>query len=371
MTSTPLRILAKFRAEHSEQFVDAEPLSLRQIIRGIVRKSAFQAAAIAAFAAFVGVSTAGAQGLTARLSYHWNPDHESAIMAKKFADEVNRRAAGKLKIDVFPAGQLYTIRQIVGALSAGSVEMGGVVTFNQFPSIDKDWNIVQFPNYFTSVEHQRRFFAEVPEAKALRERVLLKTGLTPLAYTPVGPYVTFSTKSDMSTVAAMKGLKARSLAANERPGFAARGMSVVSLSTEEVYSALQNGMIDTLSTVPTAVKAYAWWDYLKYAQLPYAVYADTELMANGEWFAGLPKDVQEIILDVGRQISKEATIASVSGNEQALKEMVEKKGGKITRLTGKALDERTALDREKTEPELAKTVSPEILNAARRYVGRK
>jgi len=32
-----------------------------------VRKSAFQAAAIAAFAAFVGVSTAGAQGLTARL----------------------------------------------------------------------------------------------------------------------------------------------------------------------------------------------------------------------------------------------------------------------------------------------------------------
>ncbi|MFZ4758417.1 MAG: hypothetical protein ACOYLX_09640, partial [Burkholderiaceae bacterium] len=56
-----------------------------------------------------------------------------------------------------------------------------------------------------------------------------------------------------------------SLAASERPGFAARGMSVVSLSTEEVYTALQNGMIDTLATVPTAVKAYAWWDHLKFA----------------------------------------------------------------------------------------------------------
>lgn len=333
-------------------------------------KQAIRASCAVLAAMFLFGGSVLAQG-AARLSYHWAPDHESAIMAKKFADEVNRRTAGKLKIDAYPSGQLYTIRQIVGALSAGSVEIGGVVTHNQFSSIDKDWNIVQFPNYFQSIEHQRRFLAEVPEGKALRARVLEKTGLVHLAYVPVGPYVTFSVKNEMRTVAEMKGLKARSLAANERPGFAARGMSVVSLSTEEVYSALQSGMIDTLSTVPTAVKAYAWWDFLKVAQLPYAVYADSEIMANGRWFNGLPKDVQDLMLDVGRQVSKEATDGSMKGNELALKEMAEKKGGKMTRLTGKALDEFIALDREKTEPELAKTVSPEILAAARRYVGRK
>lgn len=323
---------------------------------------------VVAAAAF---STAALAQTTARLSYHWAPDHESAIMAKKFADEVNRRAAGKIKVDVYPSGQLYTIRQILGALSAGSVEIGGVVTHNQFPSIDRDWNMVQFPNYFQGIEHQRRFFSETPEGKALRERVLQKTGLAHLAHVPTGPYVTFSTRSEMRTVAEMKGLKARSLAAAERPGFAARGVSVVSLSTEEVYSALQSGMIDTLTTVPTAAKAYAWLDFLKFAQLPYAVHTDAELMVNGKWFAALPKDVQEIMLDVGRQITKEATEASIKGNEQALAEMVEKKGGKITRLSGKALDEFIALDREKTEPEMAKSVSPEILAAARRYIGRK
>ena len=323
-----------------------------------------------ALAACFGSAVALAQA-TARLSYHWAPDHESAIMAKKFADEVNRRATGKIKIDVFPSGQLYTIRQIVGALSAGSVEIGGIVTHNQFASIDRDWNIFQFPNYFESIEQQRRFLADTPEGRALRARVLEKTGMVHLAYVPVGPYVTFSTRSEMRTVAEMKGLKARSLAANERPGFAARGMSVVSLSTEEVYTALQSGMIDTLSTVPTAVKAYAWWDYLKFAQLPYAVFADSELMASGKWWGSLPRDVREIMLDVGRQVSKEATDGTMRGNDQALKEMVEKKGGKITRLSGKALEEFVALDRDKTEPELVKAVSPEILAAARRYVGRK
>lgn len=312
---------------------------------------------------------AGAQ-IAARLSYHWAPDHESAVMSKKYADEVNKRGAGRIKIDAFPGGQLYTIRQVLGALSAGSVELGGVVTHNQFPSVDRDWNVVQFPNVFESIEHQRRFFSDTPEGKALRERILQKTGLVHLAYVPTGPYVTFSAKSDLSTVASMKGLKARTLAPAERAGYAARGASVVSLSTEEIHAALQSGMIDTLTTVPTAAKAFSWFDYLKFAQLPAAVYTDAAVMANGKWYAGLPKDVQQLLLDVGAQISHEATESTYKSNDQALKEFAAK-GGRLTVLKGAQLEEFHRLDREKTEPEMAKSISPEIYAALRRYIGRK
>ncbi|MFZ4761108.1 MAG: hypothetical protein ACOYLX_23320, partial [Burkholderiaceae bacterium] len=102
---------------------------------------------LVAGAIFAGAWSAGAaaQAQPARLSFHWGTDHESAIMSTKFANEVNRRSGGKLKIDVFANGQLYTIRQITSALSSGSVEIGGVVTHNQFSALDKDWNIVQFP----------------------------------------------------------------------------------------------------------------------------------------------------------------------------------------------------------------------------------
>jgi TRAP-type C4-dicarboxylate transport system substrate-binding protein len=325
-------------------------------------------AAALGVAATLAAQPAAAQ-TTARLSYHWSPSHESAIMSKKLADEVTKRSGGKLKVDVFPSGQLYAIRQIIGALSAGSVEMGGVVTHNQIAAIERDWNVFQLPNFWESIEHQRRFLAETPEGRALRERVLQKTGMAHVAYVPVGPYVTFSSKSDMSTLASMRGLKARALAASERPGLAARGMSVVSLSTEEIYPALQSGMIDTLATVPTAVKAYSWWDYLKFAQMPYAVYADAEIMANAKWLASLPADQRELLLAVGREISKEATEQTYKGNAEALKEL-EKQGGKITTLQGKALEEFKAVDREKTEPELAKMMSPEIFVAAKRFVGR-
>jgi TRAP-type C4-dicarboxylate transport system substrate-binding protein len=337
------------------------------IASSLTRRSGLIAAVLVALLAAWPGSEALAQAKSVRLSFHWGVDHESAIMATKFADEVNKAAAGQFKIDVFPSGQLFSIRQISGALSAGSVEIGGVVTHNQFSAIDNDWNMVQIPGIWRGIEHQRDFFSKTPEGKALRERILKKANLVHLAYVPVGPYVTFSKSNDMSTVEKMRGLKARSLAASERPGFAARKMSVVSLSTEEVYTALQSGMIDTLSTVPTAVKAYAWWDHLKTAQLPYAVYADSELMANGTWFNSLPANVQKIMLEVGARISKEATDRTMAGNAAALKEMVEKHGGKITTLTGPALEAFDKLDREQTQPALAKMMSKEIFDAAIRF----
>jgi TRAP-type C4-dicarboxylate transport system substrate-binding protein len=330
----------------------------------------FRKSALVVFAALLMHAGLVSAQVAARLSYHWAPDHESAVMSKRYADEVNRRGAGKIRIDAFPGGQLYTIRQVLGALSAGSVELGGIVTHNQFPAIDRDWNVVQFPNVFESIEHQRKFFSDTPEGEALRERIFQKTGLVHLGYVPTGPYVAFSTKSDMSTVASMKGLKARTLAPAERAGYQARGASVVSLSTEEIYSALQSGMIDTLTTVPTAAKAFSWFDFLKYAQLPAAVYTDAAVMANGKWFASLPKDVQALMLEVGAQVSREATETTYKSNDQALKEFAAK-GGKLTVLKGAQLEEFLRLDREKTEPEMAKSISPEIYAALRRYIGRK
>jgi TRAP-type C4-dicarboxylate transport system substrate-binding protein len=249
--------------------------------------------------------------------------------------------------------------------------MGGVVTHNQMAAIEKDWNVFQLPNVWESIEQQREFMAKDPAGKAMRERALKKTGLMHIAYVPVGPYVTFSVKDQLNSVSQMKGLKARALAASERPGLSARGMSVVSLSTEEIYPALQSGMIDTLATVPTAIKAYSWWDYLKYAQKPYAVYADSEIMANAAWFNGLPKDMQDLLATVGREVSKAATEQTYKGNAEALKELEQKHGGKVIELKGKALEELKAIDREKTEPELAKMMSPEIFAAAKRFVGRK
>ena len=59
-------------------------------------------------------AVAQAQEYVARLSVHWGPKHHSAIHTQMFADEVNKRAEGRLRIDVFPSGQLFGIREQLG-----------------------------------------------------------------------------------------------------------------------------------------------------------------------------------------------------------------------------------------------------------------
>ena len=59
-------------------------------------------------------AVAQAQEYVARLSVHWGPKHHSAIHTQMFADEVNKRAEGRLRIDVFPSGQLLVSENSLG-----------------------------------------------------------------------------------------------------------------------------------------------------------------------------------------------------------------------------------------------------------------
>ena len=96
--------------------------------------------------------------IVGRLSVHWSPKHHSAKHAQIFADEVNKRAKGKLKIEVYPSKQLFGIREVMGAVTSGAVELGGVVGGVRFPPINKNFNVASFPGLFNSWEQQRGFF---------------------------------------------------------------------------------------------------------------------------------------------------------------------------------------------------------------------
>ena len=104
-------------------------------------------------------------------------------------------------------------------------------------------------------------------------------------YNPVGPVMTFSGAREL-TVDAMKDLKARRLIGAEEPMWE-YGAKIVGLKTSEVYTALQTGMIDTINTPPQSIRAYSWWEFLKFGQRPYQYFADAYIMAN-DWFNKLP-----------------------------------------------------------------------------------
>lgn len=308
-----------------------------------------------------------AEEIVARLSVHWSPTHHSAIHAQMFADEVNKRAAGKLRIDVFPSGQLFGIREQLGAITSGAIEIGGIVPIVSFPPVNKNFNVTAFPGLFESYAQQRSFLAESEAGQEIWNDITTKSNSTILMYDPVGAVMTFSGARELDTVAAMAGLKARALIKSERPMWEAYGANTVSLPTGEVYTALQTGMIDTINSPPGSIKAYSWWEYLGYAQLPYQYFSDAYLMANTDWFNGLPEDLQALLLEVGVEVGTISTNKIMQVGEDTLAEF-QQRGGVVTMLEGDAKAGFDELMVNQVMPAMADLIDGPVLEAAQAYV---
>ena len=310
-----------------------------------------------------------AEQFTARLSGHWSPKHQSAIHSQLFADEVTKRSKGRLKIDFYPSKQLFGIREVLGAVTSGAVELGGIVGVVSFPSINKNFNVASFPGLFDSYQQQRGFFQDSKMGKSIWSDITKKSNSKLIMYNPVGPVMTFSGKRELTGVEAMKGLKARRLLKSEEPMWDVFEANRVSLPTGEVYTALQTGMIDTINSPPGSIEAYSWWEYLQFAQKPYQYFADAYIMANKTWFDSLPDDLQKLVMDVGREIGNKSTNTILDAGEATLKKF-EERGGVITVLSGNEKIKFDKLMKDKVMPAMADLIDSDALKAAQDYAAK-
>jgi len=335
------------------------------LCRSTIRAKTVTAVLVAAGFGLIS-QTVVADEIVGRLSYHWSPTHTSAVYAEMFAEEVNKRAKGRLRIETYPNKQLFGIREVLGALTAGSVELGAVIGIVGFPSVVKDFNIASFPGMWASFEHQRKFFSEDPEGQKLWNAVLDKTKTKLVMYDPVGPVLSCSMKSPMDTVASYEGLKARRLFGTEKPLWKALKVDYQKLGTRDVYTALQTGMVDTVNTVPNGLKAYSWWEFLKFCQIPYLSYADAYVLANGPWVDSLPDDLRQILTDVGKEIGDKAS-ANIMDASAGILEEFKSHGGTVTVLQGAAKAEFDQLLADVVFPALSGMVSADLLKAAQAF----
>jgi TRAP-type C4-dicarboxylate transport system substrate-binding protein len=304
-----------------------------------------------------------------RFSYHWFPEHQSAKMAELFVKECKIATKGRLDIQVFPSGQLFGVSQIVPAIAQGSVEIGGVVDV-VYMRMDKDFYLMGFARFFNSFLQKRDFWLKNPEGRKAWDRLERKLGVKNICYIPIGPAIFASVDRPLVDLASFKGLRARTLLPTEKPTMQALGVNYVSVNTPEVYTALQQGMINMICTVPDALKAYGWWDFIKYVQTPYYLYSDAYITVNTRWWSSLPQDIRDIVLnEVAPKVSKIATDEIMKISKETLDEFVEKHGGHVSVLSGNELQKFVDLERNSVHPLLATNLDQEFYRAAKKYVG--
>ncbi|MBA4493569.1 TRAP transporter substrate-binding protein [Paenactinomyces guangxiensis] len=168
-------------------------------------------------------------------------DYPTTKGDQKFADLVYERSKGRIKIDVFPSGQLGDEKAVIEQVQLGAIELARVSTGPVAEFNDK-FGVFSLPYIFESKEHLWKFL-QGPEGQKMLED-LKNARLRGLAYYDAGAR-SFYSKKPLTDVSSLRGQKVRVQQNKINIDFmAAFGASATPMAAGEIFSALQTGVID-------------------------------------------------------------------------------------------------------------------------------
>ena len=222
-----------------------------------IRKALIQSS----LACLIGLTgAASADQVTLRFA-HEAP--ESAIKgqtANRFAELVSEYSEGSIRVDVFPGGQLVPTEEEIRATARGQVDFIAPFT-SYFSSLDSNWDIFYQPLLFATPEEAMSVFGGAVGEELLAG--LDGRGLVGLAIWHDGPVYLFTKSGAVTTVDGLQGKRVRVFPSDPLESILRDlGASPVSMPATEVYSALQQGVVNGVLTTPTFAAPAQWHEVL-------------------------------------------------------------------------------------------------------------
>lgn len=220
-----------------------------------------------------------------------------------FAAAIEKDSGGRLKGEVFTAGQLGSAPRQIEGTQFGSIQVT-VMPPDFLAGIDERFETVSAPGTFTSLEQAQRVIYD----PAFRQAFLAlgsDKGLIGLCLFINSP-VTMLTRNPVLHLDQFKGLKIRILSSDFQIEQVKRlDASPVAMSLGDVLPALQQGTIDGALASVTAFTPLHFYDAAKYMLETGQYYVFTVAEMSRKWFDTLPRDLQKIVLDDGDREGKE------------------------------------------------------------------
>lgn len=178
---------------------------------------------------------------TFRLAETHPPEYPTTLGDKKFAELVNERSKGRIKIDVFPSSQLGEEKAVLEQVQLGAIEFSRTSS-GTLGGFSKSYEAFSLPYIFENDAHLWKFLGSDMGAKLLDS--LESSRMKGLAYYSSGSRSFYSTKP-VKSLADLKGQKIRVIQNKVNIDLInALGANATPMPYGQVFSSLQTGVID-------------------------------------------------------------------------------------------------------------------------------
>jgi len=297
--------------------------------------------------ALAGGGLAQAQNRTIKFANQNVKGHPIVMGMEKFAELVEKKSAGKLKVNVFPGGALGSDQANVSALQGGTLEMASMNS-GIFASIVKDFAIYDFPFLFGNAKEAD---AVVDGAFGqMLHKKLEEKGLVGLGYYELGFRDLTNSKRPITKVEDIGGLKLRVIPNPINVDWvSALGANPVPLPWPEVYGALEQKAVDGQENPVATIKGAKLFEVQKYLALTNHQYNPQSIVVSKKFWDTLLADEKKVLQEAAHESIAYQRIQSRASLQAGLEDL-RKAGMQVTELPPAEV----AKLREKMKPVIAK-----------------
>ncbi len=248
-----------------------------------------------------------------------------------FKEEVEKRLAGKVVVEVYPNSSLFGDAKEMEALALGDVQIIAP-SLSKFEKFTKKLQVFDLPFLFDDIDAIDRF-QKTKAGQALLEDSIKAKGYKGLAYWHNG-MKQMSANKPLRLPADAKGVKFRIQSSNVlQAQFQALGANPQKMAFAEVYQALQVGTVDGQENTWSNIYSQKFHEVQKYITESNHGVIDYMVVANATFWDKLPNDIRAELDKIMAAVTIRANKAADDFNERDRQKIVDAKTSEIIKLS--------------------------------------
>jgi len=284
---------------------------------------------LAAMALVLPFAAAAQAPVTLHGAVQFNDDHAFNKSLLKFEELVKKYYGKPINFVLHRNSELGLEKDYFAYMNQGVSVDYGIVSPAHMSTFSKAAPFIDAPFLFRDLAHWNKVL-DADILKPVADEIAAKADVMLIGYAGGGTRNIFANKS-AKNMAELKGLKVRVQGAPIwSKTFAATGMSPTVIAYNEVYNAIQNGVINAGENEAAGVESMKFYEVGPNLLMTQHAITIRPIAFSGKTFKKLPPDLQAAILKAGKEAG--AYGRQVESSEDSAKLEALEKAGKLKRI---------------------------------------
>jgi len=262
--------------------------------------------------------------------------YPTVVATENLGKKLSSATNGRLSVQMYPSMQLGGEKETIEQTQIGAIQLLRVSVGSMGPIVD-DINVVNMPFLFKNTAHAQKMM-DGPIGQELLDKITASpnAGLVALCWMDSGARSLYNTKHPIKSIEDVKGLKFRVIG---NPIFIdmmnALGGNGVAMGYDQVFSALQTGVIDGAENNPPSYVFSNHYTTAKYYSLTEHLVIPEVLVFSKRAWGNLSADDQNLVKKFAREAQFEERELWNKYEQQAM-EKAKAAGCQIVEIADKA-----------------------------------